>query len=231
MNSLAYLALSLYAAAFTVIAAAESDASLPRTADYDYAAPAPSTYKLPIIKAAAGGKVLDHKGRSGNLADLTKGRVTVLSFIYTRCASVKACPMATGVLNQLHRASESDRALAKNLRLISMSFDPSADTPERMAAFSNWAGNRKNSADWHFLTTRSPSDLQPILDAYGQAISKRIDPKDPLGPLNHTLRVYLIDPAGQIRNIYSSGTLDPRLVLADIQTLLLETSNNFAHAN
>jgi hypothetical protein len=31
-----------------------------------------------------------------------------------------------------------------------------------------------------------------------------------------------IDRAGRIRNIYRSGTLDPRLVLADVKTLLLE---------
>jgi cytochrome oxidase Cu insertion factor (SCO1/SenC/PrrC family) len=185
----------------------------------------PGTYSLPAIKPAAGGKVLDHKGRAQNLAALTKGRITVLSFIYTRCASANACPMATGVLSQLHRTSESDPLLAEKVRLISMSFDPTADTPERMAAFSNWAAHRKNAADWLFLTTQSQTDLQPILDAYGQAVDKRSNPNDPLGPLNHTLRVYLIDNAGQIRNIYSSGTLDPRLVIADIKTLLLEKSS------
>lgn len=218
MKSLSYVRLLLGVAASAVIA----------SADHDYAAPAPGTYQLPVIKQAAASKVLDHRGRRQNLAALTTGRITVLSFIYTRCASAEACPMATGVLNQLHRASESDPSLAKNLRLISMSFDPSADTPERMAAYSNWAGHRKNAADWHFLTTRSQSELQPILDAYGQAVARRSDPKDPLGPLNHTLRVFLIDARGQIRNIYSSGTLDPRLVLADIKTLLLETSSNIA---
>jgi cytochrome oxidase Cu insertion factor (SCO1/SenC/PrrC family) len=41
--------------------------------------------------------------------------------------------------------------------------------------------------------------------------------------LNHTLRVFLIDPGGNIRNIYSSDTLDPRLVLADVRTLLMES--------
>jgi protein SCO1/2 len=64
--------------------------------------------------------------------------------------------------------------------------------------------------------------LQPILDAYGQAVDKKRNPNDPTGPLNHTLRVFLVDAAGNIRNIYSSGTLDPRLVLADIQTLMME---------
>ena len=36
------------------------------------------------------------------------------------------------------------------------------------------------------------------------------------------MRVYLIDREGRIRNIYSSGTLDLRLVLADVKTLMLE---------
>ena len=45
---------------------------------------------------------------------------------------------------------------------------------------------------------------------------------DPQGLLYHTLRVFLIDREGRIRNIYSSGTLDPRLVVADVKTLLLE---------
>jgi protein SCO1 len=53
-------------------------------------------------------------------------------------------------------------------------------------------------------------------------VDKRPNPSDPQGPLFYILRVFLIDRAGRIRNIYSSGTLDPRLVLADVKTLLLE---------
>ena len=53
-------------------------------------------------------------------------------------------------------------------------------------------------------------------------MDKKQNPLDPTGPLNHTLRVFLIDRAGNIRNIYSSGTLDPRLVLADVRTLMME---------
>lgn len=193
-----------------------------RTADCDYDAPSPGTYTLPIIKAAADGALLDSSGKHVRLTELTRGRITVMSFIYTRCAAAKACPMATGVLRQLHRESAEDAALAKQLRLVSMSFDPASDTPERMAAYSGLASSRTNAAPWHFVTTQSQAELQPILNAYGQAVDKKRNPKDPTGPLNHTLRVFLVDVAGNIRNIYSSGTLDPRLVLADIRTLMME---------
>jgi cytochrome oxidase Cu insertion factor (SCO1/SenC/PrrC family) len=194
----------------------------PRTGDFDYAAPAPGTYTLPAIKPAADGDVLDSTGRPLHLRELTRGRVTVMSFIYTRCAAARACPYATGVLKQIYEVSSKDPALANGMRLISISFDPAVDTPERMAAWATLADHGASAAPWRFLTTRSNTELQPILDAYGQAVDKKRNPLDPTGPLNHTLRVFLIDPDGNIRNIYSSDTLDPRLVLADIRTLLLE---------
>ena len=195
---------------------------LRRTADHDYDAPEPGSYELPVVKRAADGEVLDAQGRTLRLNGLTRGRVTVMSFIYTRCAAAKACPMATGVLLQLHRLSAEDAALAKQLRLVSLSFDPGHDTPDRMAAYSALADSSKSAAEWRFLTTSSPDKLEPILAAYGQAVDRKKNPNDPTGPLNHTLRVFLIDRAGNIRNIYSSGTLDLRLVLADVKTLLAE---------
>ena len=193
-----------------------------RTADYDYDAPEPGTYKLPVIKPAADGALLDSSGKPVRLKDLTRGRITVMSFIYTRCAAAKACPYATGVLMQLHHASATDTTLTKQLHLVNMSFDPVHDTPERMAAYSQLASEVTTAAPWHFVTTRSQAELQPILDAYGQAVDRKANPLDPTGPLNHTVRVFLIDGEGNIRNIYSSGTLDARLVLADVRTLMME---------
>jgi len=193
-----------------------------RTTDHDYDPPAPGSYVLPVVKAAGDGNVLNAQGQPMHLRDLTRDRITVMSFIYTRCAAAKACPYATGVLKQLHRLSADQPALAKDLRLISMSFDPGSDTPARMATFSEMATDRTSATPWHFLTTSSTRELQPILDAYGQAVDKKKSATDPTGPLNHTLRVFLIDPNGNIRNIYSSDTLDLRLVLADIRTLQME---------
>src|SRR4029077_13254631 len=102
--------------------------------------------------------------------------------------------------------------------------DPVMDTPERMAEYSTLARSARPAAEWKFLTTHSQAQLQPILDSYGQAVNKRSNSKDPQGPLYHILRVFLIDARGNVRNIYSSGTLDPRLVLADVKTLLSERS-------
>lgn len=217
---------SAVAVSFAMLTSSALAVGFLRTGDYDYEAPPPGTYTLPIVKRASDGEVLDSEGRPLHLQELTRGRITVLSFIYTRCASAKACPYATGVLNQLHRLSQNEPSLAKEMRLVSMSFDPVNDTPGRMAAYSGWARERNNASEWRFITTRSETQLRPILDAYGQAVDRKKNPYDPTGPLNHTLRVFLIDRAGNIRNIYSSGTLDPRLVLADVRTLLAEGSDS-----
>ena len=216
------LVLTLYLSSLTVSVA--TDNVLSRDKDYDYDPPVPGSYALPVVKVAPDGAVIDSAGRSLNLRDLTHGRITVLSFIYTRCAAPKACPYATGVFNQLHALSEDDKALSKNMRLVSMSFDPDYDTPQHLAAYSEAMREEKSGCEWRFATAKSRAELEPILNAYGQAVDKRSNPNDPQGPLYHTLRVFLIDREGRIRNIYSSGTLDPRLVLADVKTLLLEES-------
>ena len=211
------------AAVLLLLSSAAFAADLPRDPDYDYDPPTPGTYTLPVIKPAADGALLDSTGKPTTLRDLTTGRITVLSFIYTRCAAGKACPYATGVLNQLHQLSFDDQTLAKNLRLVSLSFDPEHDTPQRLADYSEAIREEKpSSCEWRFATAKSPAALAPILTAYDQTVDKRPNPNDPQGPLVHTVRVFLIDRQARIRNIYSSGTLDLRLVLADVKTLLLE---------
>lgn len=206
------------------LASAAADSPLPRDSDYDYEPPAPGSYTLPVVKVAGDGALLDSSGKTINLRDLTHGRVTVLSFIYTRCAATKACPYATSVLGRLHLLSAEDKTLAKNMRLVSMSFDPEYDTPKRLATYSECVREKKSGCEWRFATAKSRTELESILAAYGQTVDQRPDAADPQGPLYHIMRVFLIDRDGRIRNIYSSGTLDPRLVLADVKTLLLEES-------
>jgi protein SCO1/2 len=214
------LALTLYLSHVTVAVAADSVVS--HDQDYDYDPPVPGSYALPVIKVAPDGAIIDSDSKSLSLSELTHGRITVLSFIYTRCAAPKACPYAAGVLSQLRALTANNEALARNMRLVSMSFDPDYDTPQRLAAYAEGIRDEKSGCEWRFATAKSRAELDAILNDYGQAVDKRSNPNDPQGPLYHILRVFLIDRQGCIRNIYSSATLDPRLVLADVKTLLLE---------
>ncbi|HET6886662.1 MAG TPA: SCO family protein [Candidatus Udaeobacter sp.] len=214
------LAITFCLSRVTVAIAADTVSS--HDADYDYDPPVAGSYALPVIKVAPDGAIIDSDSKSLDLRQLTHGRITVLSFIYTRCAAPKACPYAAGVLSQLHTLSANDKELATNMRLISLSFDPDYDTPQRLAEYSEAMREQKSGCEWQFVTAKSHAALESILRSYGQAVDQRSNPNDPQGPLYHILRVFLIDRAGRVRNIYSSATLDPRLVLADVKSLLLE---------
>src|SRR5512133_282427 len=116
------LALTLYLSHVTLAIAADTVSS--RDADYDYDPPVAGSYALPVIKVAPDGAIIDSDSKLLKLRQLTHGRITVLSFIYTRCAASKACPYAVSVLSQLHALSADDKELATNMRLVSLSFDP-----------------------------------------------------------------------------------------------------------
>jgi protein SCO1/2 len=203
--------------------AAEREPSRPTGFEYD--PPAPGSYRLPPLATAADGTALDETGAVRSLRGLMTDRITVLSFIYTRCGDI--CPLGTMLMRDLHEATAADAGLAAGLRLITMSFDPDHDTPEVMASEAR-ALRVDGGADWQFLTASGMSELAAILAAYDQRVIAKANPDDPRGPLAHQLRVYLIDRELRIRNIYSLDFLDPRLVLADIRTLILEeeTANN-----
>ncbi len=74
-------------------ASAETGLDLPRDPDFDYEPPVPGTYNLPVVKEAADGALRDTQGKPLNLRDVTGGRITVLSFIYTRCGDARGMPL------------------------------------------------------------------------------------------------------------------------------------------
>jgi cytochrome oxidase Cu insertion factor (SCO1/SenC/PrrC family) len=194
--------------------------ALGRSKDFDYDPPAPGSYTLPVIQEAGDGDVVGPDGKPQRLARLLDGRICVLSLIYTRCGDPSACPRASDMLRKVQGVTGEDPVLARNVKLITLSFDPEHDTPDVMGWYGKALGGK--GADWDFLTTRSQKELKPVLESYGQLVERKSDPADLYGPLYHTVRVYLIDRASRVRNVYSLGLLDPRLVVTDIRTLLLE---------
>lgn len=153
---------TLYLSLTTLALAADTLSS--HDADYDYDPPVAGSYALPVIKMAPDGAIIDSDSKSLNLRQLTHGRVTVLSFIYTRCAASKACPYAVSVLSQLHALSADDKELATNMRLVSLSFDPDHDTPQRLAEYSEAIRDQKSGCEWHFATAKSNAALESILN-------------------------------------------------------------------
>ena len=185
--------------------------------NYVYQLAGPGSYRLPVIKDAADGIVLDQTGARHEMRDLLTGHITFLAFIYTRCGDI--CPLATMRLAQLRDLAGSTDG--DKLRLITMSFDPDHDTPERMAEFAKpWLdANDHSRTPWLFLTAPNRAAVEPLLAGYNQPLAPKADKSGASQPISHLMRVFLIDEKARIRNIYSPDFLDPRLMLNDLLTL------------
>ena len=180
----------------------------------------PGSYLLPVIGPASDGDVLTSENKPKSLHQLMGSKIVLLSFIYATCSDVNGCPLATLVLHKISQQLQKQPELADKLRLLTLSFNPIHDTPEKMREYAE--SFKIGLFDWQFLTTRDESALQQILNAYQQNIQKIVDEKGQFtGTYSHLLRVYLIDTDKNVRNIYSVDFLHADTVINDIKTLLI----------
>ena len=214
----------LAALAFAVTAAAHEQKAI---APLDYVPPPPGTYQLHRIMPAPDGQVVDVDGRTQRLSHFLRDGITLLGFIYTTCVDPDGCPLAYRVFDALKDAIVAAPALNGRVKLVTLSFDPARDTPTVMRRY---AGSRIRDEGrglrWYFLTTRSVRELIPLVEGFGQDVRYSVDRTSgrTRRELSHVLKVFLIDRAGSVREIYSSDFLHPRIVLNDIETLLMEES-------
>jgi cytochrome oxidase Cu insertion factor (SCO1/SenC/PrrC family) len=212
----------LLALAAAPAARGHEDAGLPAL---DFEPPAPGTYALHRIMRAPDGEVLGLDGRGRPLAAFTRGRITLLGFVYTTCVDPDGCPLAARVFEAVRRTLAGAPALGARVQLVTLSFDPLRDTP---AAMGRYAKSHVREGDggppWYFLTTRSARELAPLVEGFGQDVRYAIDRSTgrPRRELSHVLKIFLLDPEGFVREIYTSTFLHPRTILNDVRTLLME---------
>lgn len=186
----------------------------------EYTPPPPGSYALPAIDTVSDHSLVDAAGKPTRLFALTGDRLAIVAFVYTTCSDAQGCPVSFAVLHALDRALAADPELARQVRLITISFDPDRDTPARMASMRRLHRPR---SDWRFATTRSEAELAPLLADFDQPVAKlRYDDGAWTGLFRHVLKVFLLDRQHRVRNVYSTGFLHSALVLNDVRTLLLE---------
>jgi protein SCO1/2 len=180
------------------------------------------TYQLQSIQRVADATLLDERGRPVKLSALTQGKITLLTFFYTYCVDPLGCPFARETLSSLRDRILTEKALAPGVRFVGISCDPTTDTPDVIAGYAS-EFTRGPAFEWRFLTARGVPALLPVLDDFGQDVSVDLDEHGrPTRALHHMLKVFLIDPRGTIREIYSLAFLQPEVMLNDIRTLHLE---------
>jgi protein SCO1/2 len=140
----------------------------------------------------------------------TRGKVVLVTFIFTTCPDV--CPFLTAKFAQIQRAVAKERP--DDLFLLSITTDPEIDTPQVLKAY---AGRyNANLKSWAFLTG-SEKDLAAVWRSFGVTVKKR-----DRGLVQHTGLTTLIDRRGMRRFNYYGDLWQEKDVLHDISTLLAE---------
>ncbi len=174
------------------------------------ASPLTTRPALPAIRPAPDFTLTDTTGRAVRLSTL-RGRIVVVSFIYTQCPA--ACPLLTRRLALLEaRLGAAGRGEA--VTLLSVTVDAERDSAEALAGYARRFG--ANLAHWHFLRDDG-ARLAPVLATWDEW-TRRL----PNGEIDHPARVYLVDARGMVREIYSLEFFDERQAWLDISALLGE---------
>lgn len=174
------------------------------------AADAPS--HLAVIRKAPGFKLTTQAGEHMS-DDVLKGRVALVSFIFTTCSG--SCPATTSRMVQVQQALKAKGHSPDLVRLLSITLDPVRDTPERLKGYMQ--ANAIDQATWTFLTGK-PEEVNKVVIDWGMWVKPL-----PGGQLDHPSRIFLVDKKGRIREIYDLTFLRPAWVVKDIELLLAES--------
>ena len=105
-------------------------------------------------------ELVDQDGRQVKfVSDVIDDRIVVMDFVYTSCTTV--CPVLSAVFSQVQQRLGDE--LGQDVALVSMSVDPTRDTPQRLKAY---AAKHKAQPGWIWLTGPKTT-MDEVLDGLG----------------------------------------------------------------
>ena len=139
------------------------------------------------------------RGRQALRPRLPTGKVVLVSFVYTTCTGV--CPATTQAIVRIQNTSRTAKLWGKSVAFVSITLDPRRDTPEVLREYARLF--HADPAAWHFLTG-PPGQVQSVIAAWGMWVKA-----GPTGADRPSLALFLLDPQGHRREIYSLEFLKP----------------------
>ena len=134
-----------------------------------------------------------------------RGKTLLLTFIYTRCPIPEFCTLMSNNFAQVDRALSADAAVYGKTHLLSISIDPSYDTPEVLRSYGAAHTERYQNetfAHWEFATGTT-EQVKKIAEFFGLSY---IQEKD---QIIHGLRTAIISPEGKVVKIYNGNDWKP----------------------
>jgi len=157
-------------------------------------------------------KMRDQDGRPIHLGQF-RGKSLVVTFIYTRCPSPEFCPRVMHNFAALEKMMAANPALYARTHLLSISFDPEHDTPERLRAYgaTYMGSDAKNAfAHWELAVPQKPV-LTEMAKFFDLGMTPNAD-----STITHTLSTTLIRPDGKVMRFYPGNEWTPEQVMADL---------------
>ena len=170
--------------------------------------------------------LLNQEGAPYGSANL-RGKVTLLTFVYTHCPT--ACPLLTAQMKQLQDELEQDGAFGARVAFVSMTVDPQRDTPARLKEYAAQMG--VDFGGWAWVTGES-EQLGKVWQAYGVVAYVDLASLNTTTPtahdqhsasnyeVIHSAKTVLLDGAGNMRAEYIGPELPLKRVAQEIRTLL-----------
>lgn len=153
--------------------------------------------EMDVFGATPDFQLTDQSGATVSSASL-KGSVTLLDFVYTHCTD--ACPLLSATFQETQRKLAEDKALASNVKLVSLSVDPQHDTPTVMAEYARQF--KADPSSWIMLTG-DWDQVYDVVTGFKVATRPPRPPADAPAPggteITHSTRIILIDPQLQVR--------------------------------
>ena len=129
--------------------------------------------------------LVDQAGRPV-ASDVLRGNVLLVDFVYTGCPG--PCPILTSRHVTLQRKLSPE--LRSRTRFVSISLDPTRDTPEALRAYAEARG--ADLADWSFLTGETDA-VAAVVKGFGVGTLRRDD-----GTIDHLVATFVVDDNGRI---------------------------------
>jgi protein SCO1/2 len=160
---------------------------------------------------------VDQDGKPFDFAML-RGEPAILSFVYTRCADVRMCPLISAKFHALQEKLRDEK-----VRLVEVTLDPAYDRGAALARYARTFG--ADPARWTLAT----GDPEAVLNFAAQ-FQVTAFPDERIG-LIHAERTVLVDRDGTIRQLIDETSWSPDELIAQLHDNERLASNPFLRFN
>ena len=143
-----------------------------------------------------------------------RGKVLLITFIYTRCPLADYCPRMSHNFAQIDQQLATDSKLYKDTHLLSVSFDPTYDTPKVLKSYGGAYTGKYSKETFDHWEFAAPDEKElPKMEQY---FDVGVTPGEN-GTLQHSLATVLIGKDGKVIAFYPTNDWSVATVLEQMK--------------